>query len=336
MDLVNEQHPELSGDPVARKEVSSRIAELKTLLETETNKSFDNALWYGNELKAQQMRQSELNNFASILADIRFNQSPKLYNELLNRHKPSASAIAAQNILLRRMVFHEGEPRLGINKFPAEAGLFVSILEKSGLYREVDGEWKLTSPNSDLDPCNLVPLWKVAKRKVQKSTIDVSDLYVLWRSAPFGVKDGLLPVLSVAFILTQKANLAVYREGVFKAHFDDVDIDYLTKDASTIQLRWMNLSDISRKLLSEMATIVRDLDNNNQLNHLKPIDVARGLVAIYDKLPQWTKRTMLLSANAVRIRDLFKRARDPNKFLFDDIPETIGVDTSAIGRKRLE
>ena len=136
--------------------------------------------------------------------------------------------------------------------------------------------------------------------------------------------------------LSQQEKLAIYREGLFKARFDDVDVDYLAKDASTIQIRWMDLSDIARRLLSEMAAIVRDLDETNRLTQLEPIDVARGLVAIYDRLPQWTKRTMRLSANAVRIRDMFKRAQDPNKFLFDDIPETLGEDISQIDENALQ
>src|SRR3546814_2436277 len=37
---------------------------------------------------------------------------------------------------------------------------------------------------------------------------------------------------------------------------------------------------------------------------------------------------MRLSANAARIRDLFKRAHDPNRFLFDDIPGTLGEDVA--------
>jgi hypothetical protein len=97
----------------------------------------------------------------------------------------------------------------------------------------------------------------------------------------------------------------------------------------------MDLSDLSRGLLSTMAEIVRDLDRNNTLVHLEPIDVARGLVAIYDQLPEWTKRTMRLSANAMRVRDLFKRAKDPNKFLFDDIPATLGEDLANGDEKRL-
>ena len=282
------------------------------------------------------MRQAELNNIASELADTRFDQCPRLHNELLNRQKPSGSAVAAQNILLRRMVLNKEENRLGIQKFPAEAGLFVSILEASRLYRQHNDQWQFLPPDENSDPCHLIPMWKAAIRLVQKETIAVSDLYALWRKPPYGVKDGLLPVLSVAFILSLQEKLAVYREGLFKARFDDVDVDYLAKNASTIQIRWMDLSDIARRLLSEMAAIVRDLDEANSLTQLEPIDVARGLVAIYDQLPQWTKRTMKLSANAVRIRDMFKRARDPNKFLFDDIPETLGEDISQIDENALQ
>jgi hypothetical protein len=66
--------------------------------------------------------------------------------------------------------------------------------------------------------------------------------------------------------------------------------------------------------------VVRDLDPENTLKNLEPIDVARGLVAVYDKVHPWAQRTMHLSKEAIRIRTLFKRANDPNKLVFDDIP----------------
>ena len=335
LELVSDIHPELAGDPVARREVSARIATLQSLIEIELHKSFDSALWFRSRNSAKRMQQADLNNIASELADTRFNKCPRIHNELLNRQKPSGSAVAAQNVLLQRMVLNEGEDRLGIKKFPAEAGLFISILEMSGIYRQENREWQFLPPDENSDTCHLISMWEAATKLVQQKTIAVSDLYDLWSAPPYGVKNGLLPVLSVAFILSQQKKLAVYREWLFKARFDDVDVDYLAKDPNTIQIRWMDLSDIARNLLSEMAVIVRDLDETNRLTQLEPIDVARGLVAIYDQLPQWSKRTMKLSANAVRIRDMFKRARDPNKFLFDDIPEILGQDNSQTDEQAL-
>ena len=332
LDSVSNDHPELAGDSVARREVSARLAALQAVLETELHKAFDNAVWFRKNQRPKRLRQANLNSIASELADLRYEESPYLHNELLNRQRPSSNAIAAQNNLLRRMVLNEGEPRLGILGFPAEGGLFASILGATELYAQCGESWRFVSPKtSGDDPCHLAPLWKRSIDYVKEHanrTVAISELFDEWRKPPFGVKSGLMPILAVAFVLSQRDKLAVYRDGIFRAKFDDVDVDYLAKDAAFIQLRWMDLSDIARRLLSGMAQVVRDLDKTNELVHLEPIDVGRGLVAIYEHLPKWTERTMRLSSNAVGIRDLFKRARDPNQFLFDDIPGTLGEDVS--------
>ena len=337
LEKVSNDHPELAGDPVARREVDARLADMQSLLETELHKVFDNALWFRENYPPTSLRQAELNTMASELADSRFSQCPRLPNELLNRHKPSTSAITAQNHLLRRMVQNEGEPRLGIEGFPAEGGLFVSILESSGLYAQEDTGCRFVSPiEAHDDPCSLSPMWEAALTFLEenaKRTVAVSELFGRWRKPPFGLKDGLMPILAVAFVLSHRDKLAVYRDGIFRARFDDVDVEYLAKNPAIIQLRWMDLSESSRNLLSGMAQVVRDLDSANTLVHLEPIDVGRGLVAIYDQLPKWTTRTMKLSANAVRVRDIFKRAHDPNAFLFEDIPGTLGEDVVLVNNR---
>lgn len=338
LENISNGHPELAGDSVARREVSARLADLQSQVESELQKSLDTATWFGSDCSKQQLRYAELNGLASDLADIRYCEGPRLHNELLNRDRPSGSAVAAQNALLRQMVLASGQPRLGINGFPGEGGLFNSILHASRLYTHVNNTWKFVRP-SDSDPCRLQPMWDAATRYVKSNesrTVPVSEIYEIWRDPPFGVKDGLMPVLAVAFIQSSSQHLSIYREGIFRPKFDDVDVDYLTSDASAIQLRWMDLSDTSRLLLSGTAEIVRNLDQNSTLAHLEPIDVARGLVGIYDRLPNWTKRTMRLSDNAVRIREIFKRARDPNQFLFNDLPSAVTTDDSPANTDTLD
>lgn len=323
LEQVRDETPELQGDRVARIEVQTRIAALQGQLESELGGAFNHALWYRKNRSAKPFSHAELNSLASDLADRRFAHAPRLHNELLSRIKPSSNAVAAQNALLRRMVLNEGEARLGIEGFPAEGGLFTSLLEVTGLYRETSNGWRFVAPPADSDPCRLAPAWQVARDFLKANahrTVSVAEIYDLWRQAPLGIKDGLLPVLAVAFLLSQRDTLASYRQGIFQAHVSDLDMDYLARAPADIQLRWMDLSDVSRRLLSDMADIVRDLDEENTLTHLEPIDVAKGLVAIYDRLPPWVGRTQRLSGNAKRIRQLFKQANDPNKLIFDDIP----------------
>ena len=327
IERVRYESPELQGDQVARREIEARIANLRGYIESELDRAFDCAIWYAGHQPGQRMSQAQLNGLASDLADRRFSAAPRLHNELLNRLKPSSNAVAAQNFLLRRMAQHEGEERLGIQGFPAEGGLFTSLLENSGLYRRTEQGWRFVAPNSgEEDPCNLAPAWEAATELLASNrdrAVSVSEIYEIWRLPPFGIKDGLLPVLAAAFILTLRRDVAFYRQSVFQARVTDLDMDYLAKDPSDIQLRWMDLSEASRQLLSDMAGIVRALDGANTLLDLEPIDVARGLVSIYDRLPPWVGRTQHLSSNARRVRQLFKQASDPNSLIFDDIPRLL-------------
>ncbi|WP_319529535.1 ATP-binding protein [uncultured Cohaesibacter sp.] len=324
---VQEEHPDLAGDTVAQREVQARHTVLQGLLEEEIRRASDNATWYRKNRKPQQWLHAELNNIASELAESLYPQSPRLNNELLNRIKPSSNAIAAQNTLLRAMVSNEGTERLGIEGFPAEGGLFASLLEKTGLYAVSEKGWSFRTPDADHDPSGLLCLWCATTellKEAQDRTVSVEEIYRLWGAPPYGVKEGVMPVLVVAYILSRREDVALYREGVFQARFKDIDVEVLAKNAASIQLRWMDLSLLSRRLLSSMAEVVRDLDSTNCLTYLAPIDVARGLIAIFDRLHSWSKRTAQLSTNAIRVRELFKLANDPNKFLFDDIPAAFG------------
>lgn len=327
LEHVRNAHTELQGDAVARREINARIVSLQAQLEQELQRAFDGAQWFQKQHSPKPLMQDELNGLASELADKRYPLCPVLNNELLNRIKPSTNAVAGQNALLRRMVNNEGQERLGIAGYPAEGGMFESILSDSGLYAKIEDGWRFVPPHPESDKARLCPLWDATSAYLlerEDRPVSLAEVYDLWRSAPFGVKDGMMPVLAVSFILSNRNDVALYRQGVFQARFTDLDVDYLAKDARDIQLRWMNLSDVARRLLSGLATIVRDLDDANSLQNLEPIDVGRGLISIYTGLPHWTQRTMRLSANAIKIRDLFKRARDPNQFIFNDLPQLAG------------
>jgi hypothetical protein len=322
LEKVYDESTALAGDSVARREIKANLADLQGRLEAELNRAFDHAHWYLHDQTAKELSRRDLSVLVSKIADTHFEASPIIHNELLNRIKPSSNAIAAQNALLRQMVIGEGKNRLGIDGFPAEGGLFSAILEQSELYDNSSGIFKAPSEGSN-DPCNIKPAWDAATNHLRNNSdraVSVAEIYEIWQSPPYGIRPGLMPILVVAYILTQRSILAFYREGIFQSRLSDLDVEVLAKIPANIQLRYMNLSEVSKKLLSGMADIVRDLDEYNILKHLEPIDVARGLISIYDNIHPWAQRTMHLSKEAIRIRNLFKKANDPNKFLFDDIP----------------
>lgn len=147
LERVRDESVELQGDRVGRIEIQARIAGLQAQLEIELERAFDRASWFHGDAGARTLRQADLNSFASDLAEDMFPCAPHLPNELLNRTKPSSSASAARNSLLKRMVQNEGEERLGIDGYPAELGLFASLLEATKLYRPAAGDaWQFAPP----------------------------------------------------------------------------------------------------------------------------------------------------------------------------------------------
>ena len=324
LEWVRDHTPELQGDRVARMELQARIDELRGQLEGSFAQTISDVLWYRRGYSPQLLPYDRLNGLASDLADDRFSEAPILHNELLVRTRLSSNAVAARNALIRRMVLYEGKARLGIDGYPPEGGLFDSLLESTGLYRHANGKWQFVSPKRHGDdPKNLNPIWQAATDLMMSNThraVPITEIYDVWREAPLGLKEGLLPVLAVAFFLSKCSTLALYRNGMFQVSMSELDADYLLRDPADIQLRWMELSETSRRLLSDLAEVVRELDEENTLTNLEPLDVARGLVSIFDRLPPWVGRTQQLSVNAKRVRQLFKQANDPNRLIFDDMP----------------
>ena len=327
LEWVRDHTPDLQSDRVARMEIQARIDEMRGQLESSFAQVISGALWYRKDADPQLLSYEQLNGLASDLADGRFNHAPILHNELLGRARLSSNAVAARNALLHRMVLNEGEARLGIDGYPPEGGLFDSLLESTKLYHDMDEKWQFVSPTlHGGDPKNLGPTWQAATDLLTANThraVPITEVYEVWRRAPFGLKEGLLPVLAVAFFLSERDSLALYRDSMFQVSMSELDADYLVRDPADIQLRWMKLSETSRRLLSELADVVRELDEENTLTHLEPLDVARGLVSIYDQLSPWVGRTQQLSTNAKRVRQLFKQANDPNRLIFDDMPSLV-------------
>jgi hypothetical protein len=329
LEKVQEERPELQGDPVARREVMNRLILIQNQLEAELQQALLTATWFKNGKKLTRLNHGDLNNLASDIANKQYNESPKIHNELLNRAKPSSNAIAAQNALLKAMALNEGRDRLDIEGYPAEGGLFDSLLKHTRLYVASGSSYKFQVPNWANDPANLEPTWRAATKHIEENahrSVLIREIYDIWEGSPYGIKRGLMPVLAVAFLLSRKENLAIYREGIFQARFTDLDVDYLAKDPESIQVRWMDLSNVSVGLLSGLAHVVRKLDTSNDLYELTAIDVARGLISIFDRLPAWTKRTQKLSERAKQVRTIFKNAYDPNQLLFSDLPGLIGIE----------
>lgn len=312
----------LVGDAVARREVVSRLAVVQSLLEDEIRASIASAEWWSNSKWITNFKLSVL---ASEEASRLYPATPRVKNELVNREYLSTNAVKARRELLYRMLQDEAREGLGMEGWPAERGLYESIVFKGQIHiKHTDGAWRFGEPSGE-DPLNYRPLWlKTNKLIGNDKIVSLQDIYNVWNASPFGVKSGLAPLLLFAYIFGKKDCIAIYRDGMFVPTLTEANIDEALKDPSRFSLRKVEIGKDQVNGLEDVAALLRDL--KLKVDESSPLAVARGLVTLVFTVPEWSRRTRRLSPKALVLRDLLLKASDPHKLLFLDLAEVLKFD----------
>ena len=317
LEAVKDRH-ELQGDAVARREVHARLAAVKANLEEQLQAAVTNAQWFdGSEVSIE--AGARLSPIASDLADELYSSSPLVWSELVNRDSVSSNSVKARRDLLHRMLSHEGAEHLGIEGFPAERGLYETLLRSTGLHRKAsEGHWRFVPPDANGE-ARFASIWQATRGLFADSSsrVKASDILELWSAPPFGVKAGIQPVILAAFMLAHQANVAVYKDGVFIPRLTDADIDEYLQDAGRFSLRWVVIDEEKTRILGGIANILEEVGHAAEARD--PLEAARGLVALVLNLPIWAQRTHQLSNSARAVRDTLLKASDPHKVLFVDL-----------------
>jgi hypothetical protein len=308
---------ELNGDPVARREVQARLFAVRINLEEQLREAVAMAKWAvgDREIKSG----TRLSPIASELADSVYNKAPELWSELVNRESPSSSSAKARRDLLYKMIDHEDKENLGIIGFPADRGLYETLLRITGIHRQdSNGVWRILPPDNKNAP-SFMSLWEVTRKLLidANSRIEVAKIHALWAAPPFGVRRGVMPFIFTAFLQAHKGNLALYKDGMFIPRVTDADIDEYLQDPSRFSTRWILIDQEKSGILSGISEILKEVGAS--ANASDPLEAARGLVALVFGLPAWSQRTQTISENARAVRDTLLKASDPHKVLFIDL-----------------
>lgn len=313
---VQSRH-ELGGDPVARREVQARISAVRANLEEQLRAAVINAKWVADDMDIA--LGARLSPISSDLADSVYEDAPTIWSELVNRDNLSGNSVKARRDLLYRMLDHEEEQNLGIEGFPAERGLYETLLKITGLHRpDTEGVWRLLPPDEENAP-KFLNLWNATKALFTDAgtRVSVTDIHDLWSAPPFGVRNGVKPVILTAFLLAHKGNVAVYKDSVFIPRLNDADIDEYLQDARRFSMRWILIDEEKTNILTGISKILAEVGAASGARD--PLEAARGLVALVFGLPAWSQRTLSLSTEARAVRDTLLKAHDPHKVLFVDL-----------------
>ena len=335
-DRIRRGRSELENDAVGRRELDARTTDVRTRLEEELRDALLSIQWLNGEAlglmpAASDPMSSSLPHLASVLADRVFCKAPYVFSELINRDIPSSNSTKARKDLLYAMLRGVERKRLGLEGYPAEAGLYHNLLEASGLHRLLDGQdatgesarYGFAAPVAG-DPVasradSFVALWDsgVAMIVDAATAVPLTELYRLWQAPPYGVRAGVLPVLWLAFAQANQHRMAVYKDGMFVPQLREVDVDEALQDAGRYAIRHVQINEHRRDILQGVAKRLRKLGRTVES---EPLEAARGLVSLVFDLPPWSRRTQLMGERTRAVRDTLGKASDPHRVLFVDLP----------------
>lgn len=320
--------PELEGDQVGKREVTARISAARSELEEQLRAAVARATWTlaGRTCPAG----TPIARCASDLADELYRDSPRLWSELINRDAPSSASVKARRDLIHAMLQNEHLENLGFEGFPAERGLYESLLKGTGMHRKVGDSdiWRLQPPD-ELHGATLIRLWDETRKLFSDASkrVEAVEIDRLWSEEPFGIRSGVRPILMTAFLLAHKGNLAVYKDGMFVPSLNDADLDEYLQDDRRFSFRWVVVDDEKTRILSGISKLLASIGAAAPASD--PLEAAKGLVALVFRLPPWTQRTSTLTEEARTVRDILAKASDPHRVLFMDLAAVFGAANGA-------
>ena len=334
-----EQHyPQIANDPIALREIKDRFdisaqQERTLLADILRQPHLHQWFWRGQSISLQTKRDFQ-SRLSEILEEI-FSQSPRLNNEIINRDKLSASGTSARRKLLAAMVENPDKENLNFEKFPPEKSIYLSIFQATGAHRKTELGWEFTIPHEGYD--RLTTLWTTLDNLLEDSRepVAIESIQQLITAPPFGIKEGVQPLLLIAYYQSRKNELALFENGHFSPFLTFEIVEKIIKKPKDFSLQRFAQNQTHLSILESYHDLLDDgfdsgAENCEAAKQPTLIDSARKLAKFMAGLPDYAKNTLGISKKAAKFRESFFAAKSPYRLMFIDIPEIFDLKPFAI------
>ena len=269
-----------------------------------------------------------------MVAETIYSMSPKILNETINKDKPTGSGRLALRKLLYAIVQHplneidgysynNENANLGITGQPAELSLYLSLIKSEGIhkYNKKLGIYVFDKPKSE----NLQGMWKASEDFLRscKYNKPLSDLYDIWSKPPYGIKQGVLPIYALIFMVINENKAGFYYKGTYQPRLNDIFVDYLSHSPNNISIRFFDSTGVHKNLLKLYSNLAQGFFGLTSEGNV--LEVSKPIAKFVNGLPRYTKITKSLSRKTIKIRDVVAKSDDPIQLITTDLKTACGL-----------
>ncbi len=328
---------ELAGDRFARSEVERQIDFTRSTLLKQIN-TFIGLRQFTGQMDLEWYQQGQLLNIStgrellsklSELCDNLYTEAPIIKNELINRSSLSSAAAAARMRLIERMINDPDKPFLGMdpNKKPPEMSAYLSILKQSNLHQLKDGIWSICLPIKEQDKCNFLPVFDKIKSILKDNNdnrVSVNHIILELQKPPYGLREGIIPILLAAYKIIFEHEIAFYENGTFARVMAGEEFLRLIKAPETFELQYCKIEGLRTDIFHKLTAALGLTDSKAHEPEL--LDIVQPLCVFVANLPLYVHNTKLLSKEALKVREAILSAQEPIKLLFYNLPKACGLE----------
>ena len=318
---VLEYKPEIAADWVACKELNERMASAESAMALGFEEAFGKgARWYRAGKPGKPAKPNSASEAASKACDDAYPDAPLVFNEIVNRNAVSPQGTSAVNKILGAMVENSGEPRLGIEGWGPERGIYEALLGRTGIHRGKNSAVGLCPP-SDL----VVKLWDHIHLMIKErgGRVPVSEIYSEAASPPFGARAGIMPVLLAALILANRDRIALYEHGTYCPTVRAESLERMVKNSDLFEVKHVGSAKANRPVLERIAHELKIGKAGS--GRIDVLDIVSRLVRTVNSLPKCVRETYTVGKDAAAVREAIGRATEPDTLLFESLPAALGL-----------
>jgi hypothetical protein len=320
------------NDKIIQRELSAIEEIQKNLLNYYLYEGFydpDSVKWYYRGESCRFNNSKEFNAFLSTIIDEVYPLTPIFVSELANRSKLSGTIASSRRLLIDAVIANENEEGLGIEGFPPQKSIYLSLLKQTGIHQETETGWvlkEITDPA--LDHNGFIPLFEVTDdfiRSTKGAKRTIEEFYEVLEQAPFKLKKGFLDFWIPIYLIMKTDDFALYGTNGFIPEIDSEVLELIVKNPHQYSVKAYDTDGIKVRLFNQYRDLL-SLSEEQRTSNEAFIKTIIPFFTFYRDLKPYVKQTKNLSKKTISVRRALTEATEPEKLFFEDFPSALNYD----------
>jgi ribosomal protein S15P/S13E len=322
-------------DKVAKRELENIADAQKRLL----NHYITDSIYSGSKevkwfFKGEEKKIADKKDFNKLLSQVCstiYDATPVFKNELVNKHKISASIHSAKRNYFKALANNWDKENLGFDeaKFPPEKTIYLSLLKENGISPIRENAFDVITIDKH---SSFNKLWKASEKFLENAKSEqrsISEFVETLSKRPFKLKQGLIDFWVPTFLFIRREDFALFNENGYIPTLSDENLELIAKYPQHYSIKTFDIEGVKLDIFNSYRAFLNQskeskFDNNSFIETIKPF------IVFYKQLPEYSKQTKRLSAAAIKIRQAIATSKDPEETFFESFPNALGISLNTL------